>query len=81
MKGEKTGGRQQGTPNKATKDLRQWITAFIECNTEQIEADWQQLDPKERIVMFEKLLKYTLPQLQNVSSKSIGTTKIIVKRE
>ena len=65
----KTGGRQAGTPNRNTKDLRQWVTAFIAANTEQIESDWQQLEPKERIQMFEKLLKYTLPQLQSVSNK------------
>lgn len=64
----KTGGRQKGTLNRNTKDLRQWITAFIAANTEQIESDWQQLEPKERIQMFEKLLKYTLPTLQATSS-------------
>ena len=61
-------GRPAGSPNRNTKDLRQWVTAFIAANTEQIESDWQQLEPKERIQMFEKLLKYTLPTLQATSS-------------
>jgi hypothetical protein len=67
--GKKFGGRMRGTPNKNTKDLRAWITAFIESNTAQIEEDWQTLEPKDRIVLFEKLLKYSLPQLQAVSTK------------
>lgn len=57
-------GRPKGSPNKATKDLRQWINGFIESQTDQIQQDWQQLEPKDRIVLFEKLLKYSLPTLQ-----------------
>lgn len=57
-------GRKVGTANKATTDLRQWITNFIDDNREQIQQDWQALDPKDRILLFEKLLKYALPTLQ-----------------
>ena len=59
-------GRPKGTPNKATTDLRQWISNFIDDNRAQIQEDWQALEPKDRIVMFEKLLKYSLPTLQAV---------------
>ena len=65
--GKKFGGRQAGTPNKSTNQLRQWITDFIEGNRTQIQKDWQALDPKDRLVMFERLLKYTLPTLQATS--------------
>jgi hypothetical protein len=61
------GGRKPGKPNKATKDLRQWISGFIESQTDQIQKDWNQLEPKDRIVMFERLLKYFLPTLQATS--------------
>lgn len=57
-------GRPKGSPNKATRDLRQWINGFIESQTDQIQRDWQQLEPKDRITLFEKLLKYSLPTLQ-----------------
>ena len=66
MKGQKTGGRKAGTPNQVTADLRQWITTFIEENQEQIKDDWQSLQPKDRILLFEKLLKYALPTLQAI---------------
>ncbi|WP_084489977.1 hypothetical protein [Niabella ginsenosidivorans] len=63
----KTGGRIAGTPNKVTGNLREWITAFIENNRGQIQQDWLALEPKDRIVLFERLLKYSLPQLQATS--------------
>lgn len=57
-------GRPKGKPNKATTDLRTWINKFIDDNRKQIKEDWLKLDPKDRMIMFEKLLKYTLPTLQ-----------------
>lgn len=60
-------GRKPGTPNKVTKDLRKWINGFIESQTDQIQRDWQQLEPKDRIILFERLLKYSLPTLQATS--------------
>lgn len=57
-------GRPKGVPNKITMDLRQWINNFIDDNRVQIEKDWKCLEPKDRIVLFEKLLKYSLPTLQ-----------------
>jgi len=65
-KGE--GGRPKGSSNKITYELREWITHFIHGNTAQIQQDWMALEPKDRILMFEKLLKYTLPSLQAVTA-------------
>lgn len=59
-------GRVKGTPNKTTTDLRQWINSFIDDNRQQIKEDWLMLEPKDRIQLFEKLLKYTLPTLQAI---------------
>jgi hypothetical protein len=64
---KKTGGRKAGTPNKVTTDLRQWISNFIDDNRGQIEKDWRRLKAKDRLILFEKLLKYTLPTLQSTS--------------
>lgn len=65
LKGE--GGRPKGTPNKITTELREWIGNFIDNNRERIQQDWETLEPKDRIVLFEKLLKYALPTLQATS--------------
>lgn len=57
-------GRPVGTSNKSTNKLRDWITEFLEDNKDRIREDWLLLEPKDRIVLFEKLLKYSLPTLQ-----------------
>ena len=69
MKGQTNNpnGRPKGIPNKVTTDLREWITNFLEDNREQIQQDWKGLEAKDRIVLFEKLLKYALPTLQATS--------------
>lgn len=60
--GNKT-GRPKGAGNKRQIDLRKWINQFIDTNKEQMQADWKALEPSQRIAMFEKLLKYSLPTL------------------
>jgi hypothetical protein len=62
-------GRPRGVANKTTTDLRQWITSFLENNKEQLQSDWQTLEPRERILLFERYLKYTLPSLQSIPSE------------
>ena len=64
MKGQKTGGRVQGTPNTITADLRLKINAIVEKQFDNIEADLQALEPKERLMIVEKFLSYCLPKLQ-----------------
>jgi hypothetical protein len=60
-------GRPVGTPNKSTSNLRDWITDFLEENKDKVREDWLLLEPKDRIVLFEKLLKYSLPTLQSTT--------------
>ena len=62
QKGE--GGRPKGSPNKITAELRDWISQFVHDNKQQIQQDFDSLEPKDRIMIFEKLLKYALPALQ-----------------
>lgn len=60
-------GRKKGTPNKLTADLRQRINEVLENNWHNIEADIKALEPKDRLMFIEKLLKYTVPTLQATS--------------
>jgi hypothetical protein len=57
-------GRPKGSQNKATADLRQWLADFVHGQRDQILQDWQSLEPKDRIIMFEKLMRFVLPTLQ-----------------
>ena len=59
-------GNNLGRPigAKGKNNLREFITEFLEENTERLKKDFELLEPKDRIVLFEKLLKYSLPTLQ-----------------
>ncbi len=46
---EKKGGRQKGTPNKATADVREKFQALVEANLVQLQSDFEQLRPAERV--------------------------------
>ena len=63
-------GRKKGTANKTTAPLREWLTSFLDENRDKIKADWLLLEPAQRIALFEKLLKYTLPALSAVQIES-----------
>lgn len=60
----KTGGRLPGTCNKLTVDMRERINRLLDDNLEQVEADLKQLDPKERVNAWLRLLEFALPKLQ-----------------
>ena len=60
-------GKPKGTVNKTTTDLRKKINNFIEGQWDQLQKDWKLLEPKDRVALFEKLLKYSLPTLQATS--------------
>jgi len=66
-KGIKTGGRQQGTPNKTTSEIRELITEFVSINWQRVQTDFEQLEPKERLQFFEKLMQYAVPKMQSVN--------------
>lgn len=55
-------GREKGTPNNATAELRQFVNNFINGNLDRIQSDFDELDAKDRLAFIEKLLKYVLPR-------------------
>lgn len=59
-------GRPIGAVNKVTKELRQRINDFLSENWEQVAIDFSELQPKERLHFYEKLMQYSIPKLQNV---------------
>ncbi len=74
--GIKTGGRSLGTPNKLTKELRERISDFLNDNWEQVEKDFKVLEPEKRVLIFEKLLSYTLPKMQSVQMSAEITDSV-----
>lgn len=60
--GTKTGGRQKGTPNRLTIDLKSRIAEVVENGFEAIETDLEALEAKDRINAYLRLLEYIMPK-------------------
>jgi hypothetical protein len=50
-------GRKTGVSNKLTGDLRTKVNQIIENNIGTIQKDIESLEPKDRLLILEKLLK------------------------
>ena len=65
----KTGGRDKGTPNKITTDLKTWINDLLNNNREQFETDLKSLEPHQRVAIFEKMLSYVVSKQQQPTAE------------
>ena len=70
--GNKYGGRQKGTPNRMTKELRVLLKDIIYQELEEVQESFSLLEPKQRIELIIKLMPYILPK---VNSKSHTTNE------
>ena len=65
--GRKTGGRQKGTPNKATKKARQAVSDIVEGNAHRIQGWIDHIErdegPLEAYKAFMQLMEYHVPKL------------------
>ena len=69
-------GRPVGSKNKVTVDLRKRINDFLNDNWETLQSDFEQLEAKDRVNFYEKLLQYGLPKMQHTQlTGDLGTTK------
>lgn len=75
------GGRQKGTPNKITRDLKQWVSDVLNNNREKFEEDLRELLPFERVKVLSSMFNYFLPKQQSISiEEQIETeTKVLTK--
>ena len=60
-------GRPKGKPNRITADLREYLKQLLNDNLDQFSKDFEQLEPKDRLIIMERLLGYILPKLSNVA--------------
>ena len=65
--GLKYGGRQKGTPNKLTKELRGILKEALHKELNCIGDLLEQLEPKERIEVLIKLMPFVFPKVNKVS--------------
>ncbi len=69
MRGKKTGGRIKGTPNKATKTIREKLSEVTSdyYNSDRFFQDLAQLEPKDRVMVIERLTNYVAPKMQSTT--------------
>ena len=65
--GKKYGGREKGTPNRMTKELRSVLKDVLFEEMEALKIRLDTLKPKERVELLIKLMPYALPKVTSVS--------------
>jgi hypothetical protein len=68
--GKKYGGRQLGTPNKLTKDLREKLKEVISMELANLPEYFSQLDTQGKIDLLVKLIPYVLPKVTPIESNA-----------
>jgi hypothetical protein len=54
-------GRPKGSLNKTTKELKETVLAFLERNMADLQSNYNQLEPKDKLLFFDKLMRYVMP--------------------
>lgn len=84
-KGFKTGGRKKGTPNKRPEGFRVMIEEFVRHYSSLPDGvslmyqDFLSLEPKDRIMIAEKLFQYVLPKYQAIEASFEGEHKVSIE--
>ena len=67
-------GRPKASTNNNIKDLRERIKLLLDAQFEQIITDLKDLEPRERINAYIKLIEYVVPKLKSTEYKEQGTS-------
>lgn len=62
MKGQKTGGRKKGTPNKTPAEVKEVLLGLFTDNIKQLKKDVSELTARDRLQFFAKVLPYIVPR-------------------
>jgi hypothetical protein len=72
-KGEKTGGRTKGTPNRTTAEIREIFQQLINENLDTINDDLKELKPEQRLKFIIEFSKFVIPTLKATELSAIGS--------
>ncbi len=80
------GGREKGTPNKLTADMKTWIAEILNDGRGRFVDSLNDLESSEYIRVYTGLLNYVIPKKQAISgeveeNKSNGGLNVIVRSE
>ena len=54
-------GKPKGSVNKTTLATKEIIANFVDKNIANLQKDYDKLEPRERLIILEKLLKFVIP--------------------
>ena len=74
-RGYKTGGRQKGTSNKVTQDVRALLKELVSKEISNIDNLFKDVEPKDRLEFIVRLLPYTLPKFEDTVFTESQETK------
>ena len=74
-RGFKTGGRQKGTSNKVTQDVRALLKELVSKEISNIDNLLKDAEPKDRLEFIVRLLPYTLPKFEDTVFNESQETK------
>ena len=63
--GIKHGGRQKGTPNRLTRELRVVLKDVVYQELSLVQENLSKLDPKDRIDLLIKLIPFVCPKVKS----------------
>lgn len=75
---KKNGGRQKGTPNKTTSEMRDTIRKILSTHLENIDEDLEHLTPYQRIEVLTRLMGYCIPKMLPSELNNLQDEKIEV---
>lgn len=61
------GGREKGTPNKITAELREWVQTLLSDGRGKFVESMAELPASEYVRIYAAMLSYALPKMQAVS--------------
>jgi len=77
MATRKTGGRQAGTPNKVTSELRDALKNILAGELETITATLDRLPARERLDIVLRLMPYCMPKVESIGGGYDNTGGIV----
>ncbi|MDZ7775506.1 MAG: hypothetical protein U5L09_07850 [Bacteroidales bacterium] len=60
-------GRPKGTANKTTIEIKELLIQFIGGNLNDLQKNYDELEPEKKLQFFERVLKYVIPQQKEMN--------------
>lgn len=73
-------GRPKGKANRTTEQLRNVFQQFLETNLETMQADFDKLEPKDRLMFIEKVAKMLIPAPITLESLNDAALDALLER-